>query len=100
MNKTIIAAFAAVLVTSCGGGEDLPPDMAKVAAKVGCDPFAIAVVKPMLSHEHAVCGDDRAVITFNNNKDRDAFPEVAEQHGGAYEEGNGYLVETSPSGGL
>jgi hypothetical protein len=58
-----------------------------------------AAVKPMLSHEQAICGDGRAVI-FNNNKDRDAFREVAEQHGGAYEEGNGFLVETSHPVGL
>jgi hypothetical protein len=87
---------AATVIAGCrgfGDGPAKPPDIATVAAKVGCAGPTPEPTEEIFVREVVRCADGRRVITFGDNNARDNFRKAAQDFGGVYEEGNGYLVE-------
>jgi hypothetical protein len=98
VTKIASAAIGVIVIgilTACSAsGNSLPPDIGKVAAKVGCKSPTPESHDELLVHQAVECADGRWVFTFNTNEARDTFQKIAEMYGPAYEQGNGYLVES------
>jgi hypothetical protein len=93
--RTAAVLAATPVIAGCRGGAEpaKPPDIATVAAKVGCASPTPEPTEEIFVHEAVRCADGRRVITFGDNDARDNFRKAAQDFGGVYEEGNGYLVE-------
>jgi hypothetical protein len=93
--RTAAVLTGATLIAGCRGGAEpaKPPDIATDAAKVGCASPTPEQTEEIFIREAVRCADGRRLITFGGNDARDNFRKAAQDFGGVYEEGNGYLVE-------
>jgi hypothetical protein len=95
VSRTAAVLAAATVIAGCRGGAEpaKPPDIATVAARVGCASPTPEPTEEIFVREAVRCADGQRVITFRDNGARDNFRKAAQDFGGVYEEGNGYLVE-------